>query len=776
MADFTALKNAIQTYIKQNGNEEITGEKLQEILLSMVTTLGDSAINDLVTALNNEVAARQNADGTLQQNITNEETARGNADTALGGRIDDEETARANADTALSDRLGSTITAENTAAEQIGAEAEARAAADTALLELIDGITENIENGYVYAGIATPSSTPATGKVFYLALTAGTYTNFGSTVVSQGINILKYNGSTWALDDFIGIDDTPIPSSNNLIKSGGVSTKLREKEKEIQTIILQSGNFINSLLKNKKFVTTNNITAESTISGKLLYADGTYKDNASSAFVLYKYKCETNKNYIIYAPNTAYSDNTPYSVVSLWDEDTFIQNIFTSPCEPRNYVFISIPSNITVTHFVVSDFGHIPEVYEIDILNREIESITYEGNVKLNTDDCILNNKYISGDTGRIFDHEGWTMYLIPLFGGIKTYSYYTPYPNANYALFVLDKNLQAIKSYGGNNLPSWNQPFPTPNQYGNYVMEVPDNAAYIAFNKDLFSVVNTLLLFNGDEAFIGKAYVSRLNNFPLYTPYENNPFSNLNIAIMGDSITWLGGVNCDGSIQSHPHCGWTEYFKEKALPKSIYSYARSGAFWSHTEDTVYNISESIPETSPDNVIYNQINRLINNVSNGYAIPDVIIIASGTNDAWFPSSRPHAVEIDADTEFTNTNAYITSSSPGAILSVAAAVRYDLEIIKTNFPNCQVFILSPLQSGSIALSRIRQVGQIIEDCAGYLSVPCIRQDKECGIYRAQEATNNIFTYDGTHTSSLGAKMIGYFLYSKIKSLLRDKLQD
>jgi hypothetical protein len=203
MADFTALKTAIQTYIKQNGNEEITGEKLQEILLSMVTTLGDSAINNLVTALNDEVAARQNADGTLQQNITNEATARGNADTAL------------------SNRLGSTITAENTAAAQIAAEATARESADTALGNLISGITSNIENGYVYAGIATPSSTPATGKVFYLALTAGTYTNFGSTVVSQGINILKYNGSAWSLDAFIGIDDVPTPSSTGIPKSGG---------------------------------------------------------------------------------------------------------------------------------------------------------------------------------------------------------------------------------------------------------------------------------------------------------------------------------------------------------------------------------------------------------------------------------------------------------------------------------------------------------------------------------------------------------------------------
>jgi len=179
MADFTALKTAIQNAIKQNGNEEITGNILQDVLLAIVSTLGDGSINDLITALGSEVTTRGNADTTLQQNIDAEAQARGNADTALGGRID-------------------------------------------GVIESINAINTAIGNGYVYAGIATPSSTPASGKVFYLALTAGTYTNYGGLEVSQGINILKNNGSTWSLDPFLGIDDAPTPSSNNLVKSGGV--------------------------------------------------------------------------------------------------------------------------------------------------------------------------------------------------------------------------------------------------------------------------------------------------------------------------------------------------------------------------------------------------------------------------------------------------------------------------------------------------------------------------------------------------------------------------
>ena len=163
--DFTALKTAIQNAVKLNGNEEITGDILQGVLLSMVTTLGDGAINDLVTAISNEATARQNGESTLNGYIT-----------ALQGAV--------------------------------------------------NSINTAIENGFVYAGIATPTTTPATGKVFYIALTAGTYTNFGNTEVSQGINILKYNGSTWSLDAVIALDDAPTPSSTNLVKSGGVFDKV----------------------------------------------------------------------------------------------------------------------------------------------------------------------------------------------------------------------------------------------------------------------------------------------------------------------------------------------------------------------------------------------------------------------------------------------------------------------------------------------------------------------------------------------------------------------
>lgn len=90
------------------------------------------------------------------------------------------------------------------------------------LQSAITAINNNIGNGYVYAGVATPSTSPVTGKVFYLAVQAGTYTNFGNAVVTAGLNVIKYNGSVWSVDQVIAIDAEPTQGSDHLVKSGGV--------------------------------------------------------------------------------------------------------------------------------------------------------------------------------------------------------------------------------------------------------------------------------------------------------------------------------------------------------------------------------------------------------------------------------------------------------------------------------------------------------------------------------------------------------------------------
>ena len=78
-----------------------------------------------------------------------------------------------------------------------------------AVKDVTDAINNKLGEGYLYAGIATASTNPGTPtvKVFYLARQAGTYTNFGGLTLTEGVNILKYNGTAWSQEQLISIAD-----------------------------------------------------------------------------------------------------------------------------------------------------------------------------------------------------------------------------------------------------------------------------------------------------------------------------------------------------------------------------------------------------------------------------------------------------------------------------------------------------------------------------------------------------------------------------------------
>ena len=258
----------------------------------------------------------------------------------------------------------------------------------------------------------------------------------------------------------------------------------------------------------------------------------------------------------------------------------------------------------------------------------------------------------------------------------------------------------------------------------------------------------------------------------------------NNNFVVMGDSITWLGGVNCDQAR------GWAKWFKDKFKPKSIKSYAWSGATWTNTVNTVATNTE-ISVLDDNNTIWQQIRRIIADVNNDVQVtPDVVIIAAGVNDVIAkhytatgessPSDhRPNLLDKTAAQAFSDQSTYITSASVQTIVTLADSVRYGCEMLIQAFPSVQIILMTPLQTSYLSSSNqttLDSVRQIIKDCAAYLSANVIEQNKVCGVYYTQEypasgsSANHHNLADGLHPTEIGAKKIGSIVASIVKSMV------
>lgn len=263
MADFTQLKTAIQQYIAQNGNKEITGNLLQTILLAMVQSMGDQAINGVLQMLSNEMIARENQDGYLGQALTAEQQRAIAAETksaVLDGETKTLVFKNAAGQPLYQVSMASLVSNGLVDVEVDGTNLVMTFHTDSGNEEItipigdifnpsnyytktqVDGllspITTAITNvssrlnaGYIYLGLADPETIPtsATGKFFYIASQAGTY-HFMSNgdipivISSDGLYILSggVEADDWYLETIVTFTNNAQFNSSRLITSGGV--------------------------------------------------------------------------------------------------------------------------------------------------------------------------------------------------------------------------------------------------------------------------------------------------------------------------------------------------------------------------------------------------------------------------------------------------------------------------------------------------------------------------------------------------------------------------
>lgn len=229
-------------------------------------------------------------------------------------------------------------------------------------------------------------------------------------------------------------------------------------------------------------------------------------------------------------------------------------------------------------------------------------------------------------------------------------------------------------------------------------------------------------------------------------------------IALLGDSMTWIGGDSCQ-----NPR-GWSHYLKESGLADQIDVYARSGATWTNTSKTRHNPAHYSETLNDDNVIYNQVVRLIDATADRTDSPDAIIIFAGANDAWFSDRRPGIF---------NSASSVSSSPPsggwGAIplpTTLYGSVNLVCDMLKAKFPSAYIVAVTPVQMTKTDAETVHKVSDIIEKAALEKECSVLRADKEVGITHDRETKALTYTSDGVHTNPAGARLIADFILPRI----------
>ena len=225
------------------------------------------------------------------------------------------------------------------------------------------------------------------------------------------------------------------------------------------------------------------------------------------------------------------------------------------------------------------------------------------------------------------------------------------------------------------------------------------------------------------------------------------------NIVLFGDSIT-------DTKVNGE----WVKQIINYAKFNSLTNYGRGYCTFTFKNDTVKNTTNTGDTNTGDNVIWNQYNRMVEDINNRkIPSPDCIIILAGTNDAIQTKTIG-----EVDSVFNNS---AQSTDVKTLTNLCASVRYVCELIMVNYPNTQIILATPLQMKDYnRTSQAILVRNAIISCANKMGIKTIDQTYESGIYAYAENVRPKFLSDGVHLTVEGGKKVAQFLarefYNKI----------
>lgn len=246
---------------------------------------------------------------------------------------------------------------------------------------------------------------------------------------------------------------------------------------------------------------------------------------------------------------------------------------------------------------------------------------------------------------------------------------------------------------------------------------------------------------------------------FSLKSNAQNIDFRNLNFGCDGNSIT-VGEQ-------------WSKYVVEELGFASHHNVAIGSAKWACYSDTqdysdkdFAGISDGWEKTDNpielqlrhNNVAKVHIQKFIHEVALGeYPKPDIFVFSMGTNDTILGSAEDALSSKDLkDIDLT---------------TMAGGARWAIQTITETYPECRVFVCTPIQSGNKEKNDLneKKIGILRKICKAF-SAQIIDCYSECGISYMYETWQSCGRYlkDGLHPDVEGQMLMGRYIAKEIRN--------
>lgn len=247
--------------------------------------------------------------------------------------------------------------------------------------------------------------------------------------------------------------------------------------------------------------------------------------------------------------------------------------------------------------------------------------------------------------------------------------------------------------------------------------------------------------------------------------------FENLNFGVDGDSITageqWSFHVFDTLGMKTHHNVAvgsavWHKRYAKcggKTLATQDYGAADFAGIsdgWEPTDN-----AEEM-QMRMNNCAVVHIQKFIAEVNSGeFPEPDIFAFAMGTNDC----------ENFGDVEKALTGKSLENNDSIDLFTTAGAMRWCIQTIQEHFPDCRVFVLTPLQTAiSEHNAKTIKLIEIMRKICGRMSVQMIDCFNNCGICEKSEIQGGEGRYlrDGLHPNEKGQRLQGAFAAKEIRN--------